>query len=142
MISTLSSAKRCANHSSGILESLGKERLVGVGERPPGKVPRLSNGNFASLRRHPHQLCDRHRRMRVVELVAAFGQLALQSRAAAGSAERDRASEQATRKSHERAPVPVTARRMFGMRTRVSDSADSAPRVTREVAVLISAEVE
>ena len=51
-----------------LLERLGQQRVVRVGERSPGEVPGLIPSEVRLVEQDPHQLGDGQRRVRVVEL--------------------------------------------------------------------------
>ena len=82
-----------------VLQRLGQQRVVGVGQRPPRQVPGLVPAELRLVEQDPHQLGDGQRGMRVVEL---DGDLVGQRAASRCCRRRKRrtmsASEQATRK--------------------------------------------
>ena len=65
---------RCRGSSSSnqrerpLLQRLGQQRVVGVGQRPLREVPRLVPAELRLVEQDPHQLGDGQRRVRVVEL--------------------------------------------------------------------------
>ena len=51
-----------------LLQGLGQQRVVGVGERADGQVPRLVPAELRLVEQDAHQFGDGHRRVRVVQL--------------------------------------------------------------------------
>ena len=88
-----------SNHGQRpLLQGLGQQGVVGVGERPPGEVPGLVPAEVRLVEQDAHQLGDGQRRVRVVELDGhLLGERAPVGIGAAEAAH-ESASEQATRK--------------------------------------------
>ena len=92
-----------------LLQRLGQQRVVGVGERPLREVPGLVPAELRLVEQDPHQLGHGQGRVRVVELDRGL----LGQRAPVGVVRRKRrtrsASEQATRKYSctKRSPWPM-----------------------------------
>ena len=68
MISRWRGTRTRSQRERPLLQRLGQQRVVRVGERPPRQVPRLVPAETRLVEEDPHQLGDRERRVGVVEL--------------------------------------------------------------------------
>ena len=68
MISSWRGSRSSKQSHRPLLQRLGQQRVVGVGERAHGQVPGLVPAEVGLVEQDAHQLGDRDRRVRVVEL--------------------------------------------------------------------------
>ena len=110
-----------------LLERLGQQRVVRVGERAPREVPGLVPAELRLVEQDAHQLGHRERRVRVVQLDRdLLGQRAPVVRCRAGSAAPGRRASRRPGSTPGGSAAPARARwNRPGYSTRVSDSAAS-----------------
>ena len=68
MISSCRGQQQLEQLDRPLLQGLGQQRVVGVGQRADGQVPRLVPAELGLVEQDAHQLGHGHRRVRVVEL--------------------------------------------------------------------------
>ena len=68
MISRLTGQQSGEPSERPLLQGLGQQRVIRVGQCPPRQIPGLVPAKLRLVEQNSHQFGDRHRRMRVVEL--------------------------------------------------------------------------